>query len=155
MEKGMTVLDIGSGMGYFSLPAASMIGRKGKVICIDLQEKMIASLNKRAEKASLSEIIETRICGTGSLTIDDLDGKIDFAMAFALVHEVPDKDRLFQEINKSLKYGGKLLLAEPKGHVLNDEFSHAISTAQHENFDVLNYPAITRTHAVILQKKLC
>ena len=66
---GMTVLDIGCAMGFFSLPLAEMVGVQGKVICIDLQERMIEILENRARKAGLSERIETRLCGRDSLVI--------------------------------------------------------------------------------------
>ncbi len=47
VKEGMRVLDIGCAMGFFSLPLAQMIGLNGKVICVDVQEKMIKSLEKR------------------------------------------------------------------------------------------------------------
>lgn len=153
LKERMTVLDIGSGMGFFSLPAARIVGDSGKVICVDLQEKMIASLRKRAEKAGLSAIIKTRLCSKESLAIDDLEGQIDFCLAFALAHEVPDKQRLFTEIHKSLKSGGKLFLAEPRGHVPKTEFDNTVSIAQASHFKAASYPEIARTHAVLLQKE--
>jgi ubiquinone/menaquinone biosynthesis C-methylase UbiE len=62
ITPGMKVLYIGCGIGFFSLPIARMAGSKGKVTCIDIQDKMIQSLQKRAKKAGLSDRIETRIC---------------------------------------------------------------------------------------------
>ena len=91
-EEGMTVLDVGCGMGFFSLPLANLVGEKGRVVCIDLQEKMIKGLLTRAKKAGLTDRIDARVCSQSSLGVSDLAGKIDFALAFALVHEVPDKD---------------------------------------------------------------
>ena len=48
-EEGMTVLDVGCGMGFFSLPLANLVGEKGRVVCIDLQDKMIKGLLGRAK----------------------------------------------------------------------------------------------------------
>src|ERR1700690_3097837 len=62
VEKGMTVLDIGCGMGFFSLPLARMVGSTGKVICVDLQEKMIKGLVRREIKTGLADRIDARIC---------------------------------------------------------------------------------------------
>ncbi|QTA78393.1 SAM-dependent methyltransferase [Desulfonema limicola] len=60
VSEGMTVLDMGCAMGYFSIPLARLVGTDGKVICADIQEKMLKSLEKRAAKAGLSDRIETR-----------------------------------------------------------------------------------------------
>ena len=45
VREGMKVLDVGCAMGFFWLPLAGMIGQTGKVVCIDMQERMITSLN--------------------------------------------------------------------------------------------------------------
>src|SRR5512143_2397612 len=82
VKEGMTVLDVGSGMGYFSLPMARLVGPKGKVVCVDLQEQMIAGLTRRAERAGLSGNIETRACGEDTLGIGDLKGVVDFVLLF-------------------------------------------------------------------------
>ena len=50
VEEGMTVLDVGCGMGFFSLPLANLVGEKGRVVCIDLQEKMIKGLLREGEE---------------------------------------------------------------------------------------------------------
>ena len=81
VTEGMTILDVGCAMGFFSLPLARMVWPQGRVICVDLQERMIKSLNKRAYKAGLSEQIETRVCSKKSLEVDDLTAKVDFALA--------------------------------------------------------------------------
>ena len=51
IQPGMTVLEPGCAMGFFSLPAAKLAGPKGKVVCIDLQPGMIRQLSRRAAKA--------------------------------------------------------------------------------------------------------
>jgi ubiquinone/menaquinone biosynthesis C-methylase UbiE len=153
ISEGMTVLDLGSGMGFFSLPLARMVGKTGRVICIDLQREMIAAVKKRAEKAGLSNNMETRLCRKDSLEIEDLERQVDFAIAFALAHEVPDKERFFSEICKSMKVHGKLLLAEPKGHVPKQEFDITVSIAQSNHFEAVAYPAIARSRAVLFQRR--
>ncbi|SPQ00950.1 Methylase involved in ubiquinone/menaquinone biosynthesis [Candidatus Sulfobium mesophilum] len=153
VREGMTVLDIGCGMGFFSLPLAELVGETGKVVCIDLQEKMIEGLIKRAVKANLEKRIDARICPQNSLGVSDIDGEIDFALAFALVHEVPDKERLFSEIYDSMKQSGKLLLAEPRGHVSEQEFEKTVSMAQSAGFEVLRDLEIRRNHAVLLRTR--
>ena len=150
-EEGMTVLDVGCGMGFFSLPLAKLVGEKGRVVCIDLQEKMIKGLISRATKAGLSDRIDARVCSQSSLKVSDLAGKIDFALAFALVHEVPDKDTLFSEIHRAMKPAGNFLLAEPRGHVSKQDFEKTVSLAQRRGFEVISAPEIRRSHAFLLR----
>ncbi|UCH96451.1 MAG: methyltransferase domain-containing protein [Candidatus Aminicenantes bacterium] len=153
IEKGMKVLDFGCAMGFFSLPSARMAGRDGRVICIDLQEKMIRSLEKRAAKAGLSDRIETRVCAQNSFGTEDIAGEMDFALAFAVVHEVPDRDGLFSALHKTLKPEGKLLVAEPPSHVTAEEFSNTVTAAQRAEFEIIDRPKIKRSHTVLLRKK--
>ncbi len=152
VEEGMKVLDIGCAMGFFSLPLAEMVGALGKVICVDTQEDMIKSLGKRARKAGLSERIETRLCGEDSLGLDDFTGKIDFALAFAVVHEIPDVDSFYSEIYEAIKPGGRFLVAEPRGHVSESNFDATVSLAEQKGFNVLNRSRTFSGRAVLLQK---
>ena len=120
VEDGMTVLDIGCAMGFFSLSAAKMVGPNGKVICMDIQEEMIKSLRKRALKAGVTDRIETRICTQNSLELDDMAEQIDFAFAIAVAHEIPDVSGFFSETYKTLKPGHKFLVIEPKEVEINN-----------------------------------
>jgi ubiquinone/menaquinone biosynthesis C-methylase UbiE len=153
VEEGMSVLDIGCGMGFFSLPLAQLVGETGRVVCVDLQEEMIRGLVRRAEKARISDRIDARVCRQDSLGVSDIINTIDFALVFALVHEVPDKERLFSEINSAMKRGGKLLLAEPRGHVSKPDFEKTLSIAQSEGFEFLRGLEIRRSHAGLLQAR--
>jgi ubiquinone/menaquinone biosynthesis C-methylase UbiE len=148
----MTVADIGSGMGYFSLPMAALVGSKGKVVCVDLQEKMLSSLIKRARKAGVSDRIVTKRAEKNSLNLGDMAGSADFVLAFALIHEVPDQERLLQEIYGLLKQNGCLLISEPKGHVTRQEFSRTISLALAMGFKSAATPDIWREHSMVLAK---
>jgi ubiquinone/menaquinone biosynthesis C-methylase UbiE len=153
VKEGMTALDVGCGMGFFSLPLAEMVGPAGRVVCVDLQERMIRSLEKRAQKAGLSGNIETRVCGRNSLGVDDLEGSVDFAIAFAMVHEVPDRGRMSDELGKSMKRGGLLLVAEPKGHVSQQAFNETASDLMRNGFEAVAYPAVRMSRATLFRKK--
>jgi ubiquinone/menaquinone biosynthesis C-methylase UbiE len=61
VREGMTVLEVGSGMGFFPLPLARLAGESGRVVCVDVQEKMIRGLKRRATRAGLIGRIELRV----------------------------------------------------------------------------------------------
>lgn len=152
VNSGMTVIDIGSAMGFYTLPLARLVGDHGKVIAVDLQEKMIASLRRRADRAGLSGRIETRICSSQSLLVDDLAGKADFALAFAVLHEMPDPVAAIGAITRSLKAGGIFLLAEPQGHVTEQGFMNTSQIAVAQGLEIIEKPVIWHSHAVVLRK---
>lgn len=153
IENGMTVADIGSGMGYFSLTMAELVGENGKVICVDLQEKMIRALLKRAKKAGISQQVESRICKADSLEISDFKGKIDFILVFAILHEVPDAEGFLMQVAKSLKKNGTVLISEPGGHVTDKEFHASLSLAGEAGLSVVSEPKIRWSHSALLKKK--
>lgn len=152
VTEGMTALDIGCAMGFFSFPLAEMVGAQGKVVCVDLQEGMIEVLEKRARKAGLSDRIETRLCSKDSLGLKEVRGTIDFALAFAVVHEVPDVGSFFSEIHKAIKPGGRFLVAEPKGHVSKSHFDATVLVAEKKGFNIVNRSRTFFGRAVLLQK---
>ncbi|MCP4643767.1 MAG: class I SAM-dependent methyltransferase [bacterium] len=152
VREGMTALDIGSAMGFFSLPMANMVGPDGKVVCIDMQEKMLTSLQRRARRAGLLDRIETRTCQQDSLCIDDLSGTVEVALASAVIHEVPDPAALFRQVFDALKPGGTFLVTEPKGHVTVDDFAGTIALAEEAEFAVVEASRTFSSHSVVLRK---
>jgi len=153
LKEGMVALDIGSGMGFFTLPMAKLVGSGGHVIAVDLQEKMIRSLKRRANKTGMSDRIAYRICGDHSLGIDDLAGKIDFALAFAVLHEMPDIRTALASIAGSLKPDGKLLIAEPSGHVKEADFDKTMAIARDCGLTLLESPTIRRCRAAVTTRR--
>jgi 2-polyprenyl-3-methyl-5-hydroxy-6-metoxy-1,4-benzoquinol methylase len=153
IRNSMVVLDVGCAMGYFTLPMAKLVGGNGRVIAIDLQERMIKSLLRRAEKAGILHKIETRLCTSSSLRIDDLTGQIDFVLAFAVLHEIPDLKKALTEIAASLKSGGILLIAEPKGHLSEKGFATTISSAEECGLIEMARPAIRGSRSIVMARK--
>jgi len=152
ITPGMNILEIGPGMGFFSLPMARLVGAHGRVTCVDLQEKMLRSLERRALKHHLSERIVVHRCSESSLQIENLEGTIDFALAFAVVHEVPNQETLFLEIGRSLRHDGLLLVAEPRGHVTDENFDKTIAIARQKSMVVVDSPNINGSHSSLLKK---
>ncbi len=130
VRPGMTVLEPGCGMGFFSLPLARMVGSEGRVICVDLQQKMIDGLRRRAQRAGMLDRIETVVCRPQDLGVAQWAGRIDLALAIHVVHEVPDAARFLAQIHAALREGGRFLLIEPKGHVTPEAFKRTIATAE-------------------------
>lgn len=152
VSQGMTVIDVGCAMGFFSLPMAEMVGSEGKVICIDLQEKMVRKLYKRAKKKGLHNRIEARVCSSDRLNVDDLDNVVDFVLASAVVHEVPDAFSFFTEIYRVIKDNGKLLVVEPGSHVSQKDFQATIDTAVECGFTLVNRPGTRKRLTAFFQK---
>jgi ubiquinone/menaquinone biosynthesis C-methylase UbiE len=152
VKQGMTTFDVGPGMGFFTLPMARMVGASGRVIAIDIQPKMLNSLRRRATRAGLAERVETRVCSESSLGIDDLMGKIDFALTFAVLHELPDIAQTITEIHRALKPNGQLLIAEPKGHVKMPAFSETMKIVTGCGFELVDTPTVPRSHAALVKR---
>jgi 2-polyprenyl-3-methyl-5-hydroxy-6-metoxy-1,4-benzoquinol methylase len=112
IKQGMTVMDYGCAMGYFSIPLAKMTGTKGTVYCVDIQEKMLVKLKKRAIRLGVSPIIKTLQVGK-NYNPSELKDKLDFVLLFMVAHEVPDQATLFKDLFAMLKPGGKILFFEP------------------------------------------
>jgi 2-polyprenyl-3-methyl-5-hydroxy-6-metoxy-1,4-benzoquinol methylase len=152
IKRGMKVVDYGCAMGYFSLPMAKLVGEMGQVYAIDIQQKMIKWLNRRVRKAGLEHII-TPVLITENTDFNELTGQIDFALLFAMVHEVPDKKELFNTIGKIVKSGGTVLFAEPCGHVSLTAFENSITVASSSGFEESARIRIAGSHAVVLKSK--
>ena len=153
VREGMIVLEPGPGMGFFTLALARMVGPSGRIIAVDIQSKMLERLKRRAAKVGLMERIETRLASSDSLEIADLGESIDFTLAFAVVHELSDVARFLAEVSAASKVGATLLLAEPKGHVKEPEFQSQLQAASQAGFNVVDRPAIGRSHVALLKKK--
>lgn len=142
IKRGMNILDYGCAMGYFSMYLARMTGTEGKVYCVDIQQKMLDHLMKRATNRDLEQIIVPLLVGE-EYDPKELADQIDFALLFAVVHEVPDKIALFNDVYCMLKSGGKVLFAEPKGHVSFENFEESLDIARKAGFRVsLEKPAL-------------
>lgn len=153
VNPGITVLEPGPGMGFFTIPLAQLVGDSGRVIAVDVQPKMIAALKRRAGKFNVAERVDARVTSAQSLGVDDLAGRVDFALAFAMVHELPSASRFFQEVSRALKPNALLLLAEPRGHVNDADFAGELAAAAGAGLEVKARPEIRRSHAAVLTKR--
>jgi ubiquinone/menaquinone biosynthesis C-methylase UbiE len=150
VSEGMIVLEPGPGMGFFTLELARRVGPKGRVLAVDVQPKMLTGLTRRATKAGLADRIEARLSKGEHLGLEDYAGRVDLALAFAVVHEVSNPVLLFVEIRLALKPGGKLLFAEPVGHVRDEAFEVSVDQARNAGLVIEGRPRIRRTNAAVL-----
>jgi len=149
VRPGMTVMDIGCGMGFFSLGMARLVGPEGKVLSLDIQPQMLNVLERRVKRAGLLEIIEAKLIEPNGLGIER---KVDFALAFWMVHEVPDQEVFFRDVADVLRPGSRIFISEPKPHVTAKDLVKTIRIAEEAGFRVLARPAIRLGLAVVLEK---
>lgn len=149
VREGMTVADIGCGMGYFSVAMAKMVGPSGRVLSVDLQEKMLQYLKKRASRAGVIERITTVLAEPDDVKIT---GQADFMLAFWMVHEVKDIPRFFGQVTATLKPGGKVLYVEPRMHVTQKRFEEILGHAKDAGFAENDGPKVGMSRSAVLEK---
>jgi cyclopropane fatty-acyl-phospholipid synthase-like methyltransferase len=152
VSPGMTVLEPGPGMGFFTLDLLRKVGEGGKVVALDVQPKMLSRLKRRAAKAGVSSRLDARLASADSMGMADLTGKVDFTLAFAVVHEFPDAADFFRQVDAASKPGAAILLAEPKGHLSSEEFEKELYAASQSGFRVQSRPRILRSLTALLVK---
>ena len=148
VSKGMTVLDVGCGMGFFAIGLAKLVGDKGCVIAADVQPKMLEAMQRRSEKNGLSSIIRPHQIEPNSLGVDT---PVDFILAFWMVHEVPNPKLFFRQIRACLKSNGMVLIVEPKLHVSFKRFQKTVDLARESGLTFYETPTIKFSRSVILK----
>jgi len=146
VRDGMTAMDIGCGMGFFSIAMAKMVGDAGRVIAVDVQQKMLDVLQERARKAGVADRIRTHRCEPDLLGIDET---VDFALAFYAAHEVPDLRRLLSQTHGCLGPNGKFLVTEPRFHVWARTFDRMIETGEDIGLRMLETPRVCLSRSVV------
>jgi ubiquinone/menaquinone biosynthesis C-methylase UbiE len=146
ITEGSRVLDIGPGMGYFSIPLARMVGETGKVIAADVQPEMLKALWMRAKKAGVEHQIITHLCKSDSL---GLNTQVNFVLAFWMAHEVPNPVLFFKEIRLLLQRSGKFLLSEPILHVNRTMFKKTVKTAESCGLVLIEKPKISLSRSAL------
>ncbi len=152
ITPGMTILDAGCAMGFFSIPMAEITGPGGRVLCVDPQDRMLRVLERRAKKAGVSDIIETRLCSFDSLMLDDCAGGVDLALAFAVLHEARNREGFIRQVADAVKPGGLFIFGEP--HVVSkEEFTGELAMIEEAGFATLNRWRKGRTSLAVLKRR--
>ena len=149
VREGMTVLDIGCGPGFFSIELAKMVGKTGKVVAADLQDGMLQRLSLKIRGTELQERIHLVKCEQDGIGVSE---KIDFGLAFWMVHEIPDRPSFFKQLKAISNETAKILLVEPKlFHVSRKEFEATVALAEHAGFVVSRGPRLLLCWSAVLE----
>jgi ubiquinone/menaquinone biosynthesis C-methylase UbiE len=146
VRPGMTVLDIGCGIGHFSLGMARMVGPGGRVIAADLQSQALAVVERRARRAGLADRITLQRCEADSCGVA---GPVDFALAFWMLHETPSAEAFCRQIAGVLAPGGRLLVVEPAFHVGQGDFDAELAAAARAGLKLIEQPRIRISRAAL------
>ena len=112
LRSGDTAVDVGCGPGFMTLPAAELVGPDGRVFAVDIKERMLDLVSKRAAEAGLDNVTTVFNAGEG---ISVPDGVADFALCGLVLHYCPDeagREALVRDIGRMMKPGGRVLFIE-------------------------------------------
>jgi ubiquinone/menaquinone biosynthesis C-methylase UbiE len=150
IEKGMTVLDIGCGPGFFTIDMARLVGESGRVIAADLQEGMLRKLKSKIQGTQLETRFKMHKCDEHGIGVSE---KVDFILVFYMFHEVPGPKEFLAEIESILKPDGRVLIVEPPFHVSKKAFEEMIGKARKTGLVPVERPKVFLSKAVVLKKR--
>jgi ubiquinone/menaquinone biosynthesis C-methylase UbiE len=147
--NGMTVIDYGCGMGFFTIPLARLVGPSGKVIAVDIQEKMLNVLRRKAQRTGLSDRMTLLAAGSQQEIKED---SVDFVTALYVIHEIGDPPAFFNDMRRVMKPGAKILMLEPRFHVAEKEFRRSVEMAEATGLVLNSAFDSSRSLRVVLSK---
>ncbi|MHC4494690.1 MAG: arsenite methyltransferase [Planctomycetota bacterium] len=109
LRPGETVLDLGSGGGFDCFLAARSVGPDGHVIGVDMTPDMISKARENAAKSEVRNI-EFRLGEIEHLPV--ADGSVDVIISNCVINLSPDKPKVYEEIFRALKSGGRLAVTD-------------------------------------------
>ena len=108
-KPGDTVLELGPGIGYFTVEASRMVGPEGRILCLDIQPQMIGALCGRLDER---DVANARPMVGNALNLPLADGCVDAAYLVTVLGEIPDRPQALAELRRVLRPGGVLSFSE-------------------------------------------
>lgn len=150
LGEGMTIADIGCGPGFFTIPAAQIVGPTGMALAADIQGEMLSAVRSRAVEHDLSNV---RIIKTNDREIPIPPGICDFALLAFMLHEIEHRASFLHRAARTLKPAGRLIALEwekiesPVGPPLEDRISpeELLADAQAAGLHVVDERALSET----------
>ena len=149
IKEGMTVLDMGCGPGFFSFEMAKMLNGTGKVIATDVQKGMLEKIRKKINGTNLEQIVELHKSDFDNIGIVE---KVDFVLAFWMVHEVRNQENFLKELISILKPNGLIFIIEPKFHVTKREFRKMVDKIKASGLIIVERPKVFFSRTIVLSK---
>ena len=149
IKEGMTVLDVGCGPGFFSVEMAKMSNGIEKVIAADVQEGMLNKIRKKIKGTTLEQRIELHKSDYENIGVVE---KVDFVLAFWMIHEVRNQKKFFEELMSILKPEGLIFIIEPKFHVPKKAFNEMVNMLKEIGLTIIETPKVFLSRTVILTK---
>lgn len=146
LREGDVMADIGCGIGYFTFPAADIVGESGKVYAVDVSDEMLSDIEKKIEEKNISNV-ETM------LTDGSMPGLEHACLTFAFVsnvlHEIDDVAGFISDIRGMLADNGRMGVVEwekidskfgpPKDHRLDKaDLAKLMVTAGFKNVSLID-----------------
>jgi len=148
IQKDMVAMDVGCGSGVFSIEMAELMEGTGKVIAVDMQEGMLEIISKKIKGTSLENVIVLHKCSPEKI---DVKENVDFVLMFYMVHEVPSKENLFNEVLPLINKNGLLMIAEPK-LVSKKGFNMMTNSIIEKGFEEVDKLKIPLSRGIVLKK---
>lgn len=149
ITKGMRVLELGAGPGFFTFDIARLTGITGKVIAADMQQAMLDIIRAKTNGTPLGNNIVLHRCAPDTIGVIET---VDFALLFYMLHEVPDPKHMLRELYDILAQGGRVLIVEPIFHVSKDDFSRSLEYTTAAGFTILARPKLFLNRAALIGK---
>ena len=117
ISEGQSVLDFGCGSGTYSIPAAKLVGRDGRIYSLDVSQGALKKLSRRAKKEGVDNIIT--LLSSDDVEIPISNERLNNVLLIDVLQEISDKNTLFKEIYRILRPDG-LMTVYPM-HIDADE----------------------------------
>ena len=151
LTTGMTLADIGCGPGFFSIPAAQIVGPNGSIYAADIQGDMLSTVRTRASEADLTNI---RVVKTNDRESPITSASCDVVLLAFVIHEIDSRASFLHRAARLLKPGGRLVILEwekieePSGPPLDERMTpeDTLADAQAAGLHLAEARSLTPSH---------